>query len=152
MVEPERYDLSYTLIRNIQDVFDESPEDFHGQTETPAANHLFDVDKESENMNKEDGSLFNHLLDKLMYLSKRERPDIQTYVSFLCTLVQYPDKDDWNKLQKTIRYIEVTRWLPLTLEADVTMIIKWWIESLYGVHMDCQVHTGGAISIRKGNP
>ena len=61
----------FTMFDYIQDVFDEPPEEFHGQTETPAANHLFDVDKESENMNKENGSLFNQLLDKLMYLSKR---------------------------------------------------------------------------------
>ena len=36
----------------IQDVLDESPDEFHGQAETPAANHLFDVEEESKKLNK----------------------------------------------------------------------------------------------------
>ena len=69
----------------IQDVLDEPPEKFHGQAEKTAANHLFYVKKERETLNKEDGSLFCHMLTKILYLSKRARPDIQTYVSFMCT-------------------------------------------------------------------
>ena len=39
--------------------------------------------------------------------------------------------------------------LPLTLEADGTMIIKWWIYVTYGMHEDCQGHTGGTIRLEK---
>ena len=35
----------------IQDVLDEFPEEFHGQVETLAYNHIFDVDKESGKLN-----------------------------------------------------------------------------------------------------
>ena len=82
----------------IQDFLGELPEGFHGRDETPAANHLFDVYKESNNMNKEEGSLFHNLVDKLLYLSNKARPDIQTAVSFICTLVQEPDIYYWKKL------------------------------------------------------
>ena len=49
----------------IQDVLDESPEESYRQAETQAANHLLDVEKEIEKLNKEDGSLFRHLVSKL---------------------------------------------------------------------------------------
>ena len=142
----------FTMVEYIQDVLDESLEELHGQSETPAANHLFDVDKYSKKLNKEYGSIFHHLVAKLLYLPKRARSDIQKYVSFLCTQMREPDIYDWKKLQLTIRYPKATRWLPLTLEADETMISKWWIYSSYGVHEDHRVHTGGTISLGKGHP
>ena len=37
------------------------------------------------------------------------------------------------------------------MEADGTMIIKWWIDTSYGVHKYCQVHTGGTIDIGEGH-
>ena len=88
----------FTMFDYIQYVLDKSPEEFHGRAETPAANHIFDVEKDSEKLNKEDGSLFHHLVSKLLYLYKRASPYTQTSVSFLCTRVQDQDKDDCNKL------------------------------------------------------
>ena len=37
--------LVFTMFEYIQYVLDESLEEFHGQTETPVANQLFDLDK-----------------------------------------------------------------------------------------------------------
>jgi len=42
--------------------------------------------------------------------------------------------------------------LPLTLEADGTMTIKWWVDASYGVHEDCKGHTGGTMTLGKGHP
>ena len=72
--------IVFTVFDYIHDVLDKSPEEFHGWAETPAANHLFDVEKESEKLNKEYGILFHHLLAKLLYLSNSERLNIQTDV------------------------------------------------------------------------
>ena len=77
----------------IQDALDTSPEESHGQTETLADNHLLDVEKYIDKLNKEDGGLFRHLVAKILYLSKSARPYIQTAVSFLCTQVREPDID-----------------------------------------------------------
>ena len=89
----------FTMFDCIKDVLDELPEEFHGRAETPAYNHLFDVEKESEKPNKEYGSLFNHLVAKLLYVSNRASPDIRTALYFMCTQVQEPDIYDWKKLQ-----------------------------------------------------
>ena len=135
----------------IKNVLDKSQEEFCRRSETPVANHLFYVDKKIEKLNKEDGSLFNHMLAKLMYLYKKERPYIQRAVSFLCTLVQEPDIYYWKKLQRTIRYLKTILWLPLTMEDDGTMIIKWWIDIAYVVHKEYWVHTRFTISLGKGH-
>ena len=78
----------FIMFDQIQDSLGESPEESYGQAETQAASHLLDVYKEREKLNKQDGSLFLHLIAKLLYLSKSARPYIQTYVSFMFTRVR----------------------------------------------------------------
>ena len=147
-----KVELVFTMFDYIQDALDKSPEESNGQAETLADNHLLDVEKNIDKLNKEDGSLFRHLVAKLLYLSKIARPYIQTYVSFLCTWVRERYIYYWKKLQQTIRYLEATSWLPLTLEADGTMIIKWWLDASYWMHEEFQGHTGGTISLGKRHP
>ena len=38
------------------------------------------------------------------------------------------------------------------MEADGTIIIKWWIYTSYGVQKDYRRHTVGTISLGKGHP
>ena len=85
-----------------------------------------------------------------MYISKRANDIYPKTVFFLYTRVQDTDIDYWKKLQQTIRYLEATVWLTLTLEAYVTMIIKLRIYASYGGHEDFWGNMGGTISLRKG--
>jgi hypothetical protein len=48
--------------------------------------------------------------------------------------VQAPDKDDWNKLTHPMKYLRGTRTLPLTLSANGTGILKWWVDAAFAVH------------------
>ena len=76
----------------IQKLMDEILEEFHGTATTPAASHLFETDDEGGKLNKATADLYHHLVAMLLYLAKRERPDLQTEVSFLCTRVRQPDE------------------------------------------------------------
>ena len=70
----------------VQGVLDECPEDLmKGPSSTPAANHLFNVDPECKKLGNEKASRFHHLTAKLLYLSRRAQPDLQTAVLFLTT-------------------------------------------------------------------
>jgi hypothetical protein len=40
--------------------------------------------------------------------------------------------------------------MPLTLEADHTHVLKWWVDTSYAVHPDMKGHTGGLLSMGKG--
>ena len=78
--------VKITMPDFVQGVLDECPEDLmNGLSSTPAANHLFNVDPECKKLGNEKASRFHHLMAKLLYLSKRARPDLQTTVPFLTT-------------------------------------------------------------------
>jgi hypothetical protein len=49
-----------------------------------------------------------------------------------------------------MKYLYVTINLPLTLEADGSTILKWWVDASYGVHPDMRSQTGGVMSLGKG--
>ena len=48
---------------------------------------------------------FHHNVAKLLFLCKRARPDLQTAVAFLSTWVQRPDRDDYKKLARAMKYL-----------------------------------------------
>ena len=54
-----------------------------------------------------------------------------------------PDTDDYKKLGHSINY--------LTLEANDTHIVKWWVDMSFAVHPDMKSHTGGTMSLGKGS-
>ena len=86
-----------------------------------------------------------------MFAAKRARPDLQTAVAFLCTRVASPDKDDYKKLAKVIRYIRGTIHLPLVLGWDGSGRLVWSIDASFAVHMDMKSHTGYCLTLGKGS-
>jgi hypothetical protein len=134
----------------IQDMMDEIPEDMAGEASTPAANHLFTINQKPILLSEENADLFHHFTAKLLFLSKRARPDIQTTVAFLTTRVKAPDEDDYKKLGRCMKYLRATIKLALTMEADDLSVVKWWVDASYGVHPDMKSHTGATMSLGKG--
>ena len=124
------------------------PTDMDGESATPAANHLFEVnEKDPVMLDKEQADMFHHNVAKLLFLCKRARPDIQTAVAFLCTRVKGPDSDDYKKLTRVMKYLRGTSDMPLTLEASDMHVMKWWVDASFAVHPDMKSHTGGVLSL-----
>jgi hypothetical protein len=136
----------------VENLLDEVPEDMSGHAATPAANHLFAVNDKAEKLDNDDSEKYHHLTAKLLYLSKRARPDLQLAVAFLCKRVKQPDVDDWKKLGRCLRYLRGTKELILTLESDGSGAIQWWIDASFAVHPDMKSHTGITMSLGKGSP
>ena len=89
---------------------------------------------------------------KLLFLSKRARSDVQTPVAFMTTRVKAPDKDDYKKFTRVVKYLRGSPKLYyLTLEADDTHIVKWCIDASFAVHKDMKSYTGGTMSLGKGS-
>ena len=119
---------------------------------TPAAEHLFTVNPKAEKLPdglKED---FHTTVAKGLFLCKRARPDLQPTIPFLCTRVKEPDIDDWKKLLRMLKYLEGTKDLVLTLEADKgdVLLCKWYPDAAFAVHADFKSHTGAVLTLGKG--
>ena len=56
-------------------------------------------------LGEEDARYFHTMTVKLLFLSKRARPHVQTVVAFLMTRVKVPDKDDYKKLTRVVKYL-----------------------------------------------
>jgi hypothetical protein len=83
----------------IKNMLSDLPEDMAGVANTPAAQHLFEVNTTDPiKLEPNKSILFHHLGAKLLFLCKRARPDIQTAVAFLCMRVKDPDYNDYKKL------------------------------------------------------
>ncbi len=144
-VQVKMVDYVKNMLEDLQE-----PE-FQGEATTPAANHLFEVNEDNPTLLDSDkAEFFHHLTAKLLFLCKRARPDIQTAVAFLTTRVRAPDVDDYKKLARVMKYLRGTADLSLTLEADNSNVLRWWIDGAFAVHGDMKSHTGAIMSMGSG--
>ena len=104
---------------------------------------MFKVRDDAKPISENLAQTFHTFVAKSLFATKRARTDIVTTVSFLTTIVIEPDEDGWKKLVRMIR--------PLTLKADSTNIVKWWVDGSYAVHPDFRIQTGGTGSLGKGS-
>ena len=101
-----------------------------GTKSSAAPKDLFVIDEKADKLDKAKAEDFHSLVAKMLFATKRARPDTGTSVSFLTTRVKGPDVDDWRKLCHLMRYVRGTKDLPLILSADGTGILKWYIAFL----------------------
>eukprot|EP00804_Cyclotella_cryptica_P014940 CCRYP_000553-RA/>CCRYP_000553-RA protein AED:0.33 eAED:0.33 QI:0/0/0/1/0/0/2/0/128 len=81
---------------------------------------------------------FHHSVAQLPFVSTQVRQDIQTAVAFLTIPVKRPDKDDWGKLKRVLKYLNGTQHMRLRLGVEDLRIIQWWVDASYNVHEDCR--------------
>lgn len=140
------------MIDYIKKMCNEFPEKLDTKSKYPWSDKLFKVDDKSKKLDTEKGSMFHTMTMKGMYLCKRARPDIQPAITFYSTRVKDPTEQDWTKLKKTLGFLLATINDVLTLEADDTQTITWYIDAAFAVHVDMKSHTGGTMTLGKGSP
>ena len=117
----------------------------------PVGDHLFKVDDSCVKLFKRDKIIFQRLVAKLIFLSKRAWPDIHLTIAFLTTRVRYPDEGDWKNLWRVLRYLDATiNSVKLHLNKNDLNVVHWWVDASYVTHPYLKVQTGATISIRKG--
>ena len=103
------------MCKYLSKVIEDFPEEITGVSATPAADHLFKVREDGRKLSEEQADVFHHRVYQLLFAANRARRDIQTVVSFLTMRVQAPDKDDWEKLKRDLKYLKGMQYLKLTL-------------------------------------
>ena len=96
-------------------------------------------------------TMFHTNTVKLLFLSKRARPDVQTAVAYLTMRVRAPVEDHHKKLSHVMKYLRGSIDKILTLEGDAMHLVKWWVDGSFAVHHDMKSHTGATMSLGKGS-
>ena len=111
-------------IKYIKDTVEGCIELISGGAATPAASHLFNVNEDCVKLMEQLTRVFHTTTTKLLFLCKRARPDIHVPIAFLTARVKEPDKDDWKKLIKVLKYLKDTVDLVLTLRAENMSVVN----------------------------
>ena len=144
--------IAFTMYKYLEDIIVEAPEDSKKKTfnKYPANDNLFKASDDAKLLGPKNADLFHRLVARLLYASKRARPDIAVAIAFLCTRVKQPTEEDYAKLGKVITYVRDSIHIPLILGADGSGTMTWNIDVSYAVHPDCKSHTGAACSLGHG--
>ena len=116
-----------------------------GGVRTPATEGLFYT---AVPASEEDRVRFHRLVAKGLYLGKRARPDCMTALAFLATRVTRCTVDDLVKLERLLKYINVTKdrgrvFAPGKPGINVSVLI----DAACGVHPDGKSHTGSCVVV-----
>jgi len=139
-------------IKEVLDAFSKAAPSEKGTKSSAAPRDLFTTNEDCPKLRPSKAVVFHNLTAKVLFATKRARPDTCTSVAFLTTRVREPDKDDWRKLCHLMKYLRATWDLPLILSADGTGIVKWWIDTSFAVYPNMRGHTGGGTSLGRGFP
>jgi hypothetical protein len=95
---------------------------------------------------------FHNLVAKTLYVSKRDRLDVNTAIAFLTTMVRAPDVNDWRKLCPLMEYLRVDRLRLLIFSANGSGELIWYVDASFAVHQNMCSHTGGELTMGRGFP
>jgi hypothetical protein len=130
--------------------------DVQGISDKPCSMNLFHSKDDSPPLDTNQAVKFHTTVAKLLYISKRTRPDILLPVNILCTRVKAPTKEDWDKLLKILKYLKNTLDMELligiTINEDKSIDLNSYIDAAYSVHVhqDLKSHSGACFSIGQG--
>ena len=136
----------------LEDVIVEAANDIkNSRSYYPGNDQLMKVDYDSLSLSPKDAKLFHQHVARLLFASKRARPNIQICVAFLCTRVKTPNKHDYKQLGRVISYLKETIHLPLVIGANDSGTLTWNIDASFAMHPDCKSHTGACLTLGHGS-
>ena len=94
--------------------------------------------------------IFYHIVEKLLYISKRVQVDIDLTVSFLFPRVSHSTEEDWGKLRRLSHYLWGTIDMPRIIGSNGLNIMETYVDASYAVHQDMRRHTGGVMTLDRG--
>ena len=107
----------------------------------PANKNIFVVDEHSALLSEGERKRFHTLVAKLLFLSKRARPEISAANGLLCTRVTKATEEDKRKLFRLLGFLKRTKGRVLTLRPRDTKLLAY-IDAAFASHFDAKSHTG----------
>lgn len=119
-------------------------------TKIPWNDNLIQIDEKAKKVNNRRCAVLHKFLMKCMFWGKPGRPDVNPLVTFLSKRLKEPNKGGWTKLVRVLNFLKKSRDEVLTLEADATQTLTWYIDVAFAVHPDMKGHTGVVFTLGKG--
>jgi hypothetical protein len=94
------------------------------------------VDETAELILVAERKVFHTAVARLLYLSKRARPDIMTVVAFLCTRVTRAMTEDCQKLERVLGYLKGMEDYKLTLKLRDILRLEVYVDAAFASHID----------------
>jgi len=85
------------------------------------------------------------LIAKLLYLGKRDRPDILLLVQYLCTRVKAPTTDDERKLERVLGYLKLNKEWTKVFDSSPFERVRTYIDASFAIHPDGKSQSGCAV-------
>ena len=123
-----------------------------GTAKTPCKDDVFEINHKSPKASTEDNDWFHSNVAKMLYLSKRARPECLQAVSFLTTRVNCCTAEDIIKLKRLLMYVNGSQDRGVILRPGVgsgSITLSQLIDAAYGLHADRKSHTGSVVVIGK---
>jgi len=135
-----------TMHKMVSDLL--AAEEVEGTSSTPATEKLFEI-RDSPMLDEARRQRFHSSVAKMLYIAKRARPDLFPLVAFLSTRVLCATEDDWDKLQRGLRYLNGSLDYKFKLcgADDRDISVKAYIDASYGVHNDAKSHSGLVLTL-----
>ena len=83
------------MVEQLEECIEMFGEDVSALVKYLATKKLFKVSEYSKQRSDNKGELFHSVVEKLLFIMKRSRIDLETAVSLLTTRVSKSDVDDW---------------------------------------------------------
>jgi hypothetical protein len=143
--------VTIDMVQYIESMLAGFPQEYlQGKVTSPWNENLFTVQEGSPLLEKDLAELFHTVTAQGLFACKRARPDISPAIAYLTTRVRAPNQDDWAKLVRMMRYLKQTSKDCLTLKADGTGDLKWYVDASFAVHPDLRSHTGATMTMGAG--
>jgi hypothetical protein len=134
--------LDYTVRGHVRiSMFDYVDDGYLRRRRSPGRRYKapLDLDEDCVKLQPDKAVAFHNFVTKMLFTTKRARPDKRTSFAFLTTRARRPDKDGRRNLIHLMNYLRRTRKLPLILSADGSGILKWCVDSSFAVHPNIAV-------------
>ena len=94
--------MVFTMFDYLEDVIVEAADDLNNsRSYYPGNDQLMKVDYNSPSLSTKNAEFFHQHVARLLFASKRARPDIQVCVAFLCTRVKSPNKQNLQEIRQS---------------------------------------------------
>ena len=114
---------------------------------TSAEVNLLDVNDKNELLSDVERAKFHTVVAKLLYLSKRARPDILLATSYLTTRVTRETEGELEKLSRCLEYLNGSKDITLRLDGRDYDTVTVYVDASYGTHADRKSHMGTGLTL-----